>query len=192
MRPADAAALLIARWPAPSIQRRPQWAREQEVLRCPVGFRAWLRRSRGSRLRGRNRGVCRHRAPQARLAGGQPPAARHRSGASAARARADQPAGAHGDWKRGATSWRAATDEDIAAALAQLPGKQSRRGDRPSHCGAGGLIGGPDPLRGRGQPLHQGLERDQRNQRRQERLGGPRGVFEERNQPAQQRRLAAD
>lgn len=44
IRPDSASAVLVALARAVE-RRRPQWAREQEVLRCPVGFRAWLRRA---------------------------------------------------------------------------------------------------------------------------------------------------
>ena len=118
VRPPDAAALLSALARAVE-QRRPQWAHEQEVLRCPVGFRAWLRRAEQAGLEvetGEFAGIVRRKHGSL--------AASHRQRVTAAARQLHE----QGQTNRQVLTalearsdeWRAATDEDIAAALAQL------------------------------------------------------------------------
>ena len=118
VRPANAAALLSALARAVE-QRRPQWAREKEVLRCPVGFRAWLRRAEQAGFEvetGEFAGTVRRK--HGSLAGN------HRQRVTAAALQLHQQRQTNRQvltaLEARSSEWLAATDEDITAALAQL------------------------------------------------------------------------
>ena len=118
VRPANAAALLSALARAVE-QRRPLWAREKEVLRCPVGFRAWLRRAEQAGFEvetGEFAGSVRRKHGSL--------AASHRQRVTAAARQLHQQRQTNRQaltaLEARSSEWLAATDEDITAALAQL------------------------------------------------------------------------
>ena len=118
VRPTAAAALLSAMARAVE-QHRPQWAREKEVLRCPVGFRVWLRCAEQAGFEvetGEFAGVVRRK--HGSLAGNH----RQRVTAAARQLHAQRQTNRQVLTALEARSaeWSAATDEDITAALAQL------------------------------------------------------------------------
>ncbi len=118
VQPTDAAALLSALARAVE-QRRPLWAREKEVLRCPVGFRAWLRRAEAAGLEvetGEFAGTVRRK--HGSLAGNH----RQRVTAAARQLYAQRQTSRQvlTALEARSSEWRAATDEDITAALAEL------------------------------------------------------------------------
>ena len=118
VRPANAAALLSALARVVE-QRRPQWAREKEVLRCPVGFRAWLRRAEQAGLAvetGEFAGIVR------RKHGSLAASHRERVTTAARQLHAQRQTNRQvlAALESRSNEWRAATDEDITAALAQL------------------------------------------------------------------------
>ncbi len=118
VRPTAAAALLSALARAVE-QRRPQWAREKEVLRCPVGFRAWLRRAERAGFEvetGEFAGTVRRKHGSL--------AASHRQRVTVAARQLHQQRQTNRQvltaLEARSSEWLAATDEDITAALAQL------------------------------------------------------------------------
>lgn len=123
VRPHDAALLLSALARAVE-QRQPQWAREKEVLRCPVGFRAWLRHAEAAGFEvetGEFAGTVRRKHGSL--------AASHRQRVTAAARQLHQQRQTNRQvltaLEARSDEWSAATDEDITAALAQLQEEES-------------------------------------------------------------------